>query len=71
MIRIHLQKLLDKRDMSQRKLRSKTGIRPGTVSAYCGEYIKRINIADLDKICKALNCRLDELIEHIPDEENK
>ena len=67
MIRIHLAKLLEQKDMSQRKLHKLTGIRHGTINAYYHEFAKRINLDDLDILCKTLNCRLDELIEYIPD----
>lgn len=50
-------------------LKRRTGIRDDTISAYYYEYIKRINKEDLNKICKALDCRIDELLEYIPDEE--
>ena len=69
MIKIHLSKLLGERKMTQKELADITGIRPNTISLYYNETIQRINVNDLDKICKALNCRIQELIEYIPDNE--
>jgi putative transcriptional regulator len=66
MIKIHLSKILGEKRITQKKLSELTGIRPGTINAYYHEYIQRINVTDLDKICKALNCKLYELIEYIP-----
>jgi putative transcriptional regulator len=67
MIKIYLSKILGERRITQKELCMKTGIRPGTVSAYYHEFIKRMNVDDLNKMCSVLGCRLDELIEYIPD----
>lgn len=69
MIKIHLSRILGEKKLKRSDLKRKTGIRDDTITAYYYEYIKRINKEDLDKICKALNCRIDELLEYIPDEE--
>lgn len=68
---IKLKKLLDERERNQRSLKMETGIRSGTINAYYHNFIKRMNVADLIKICDALNCRLDELLEYIPDKKSK
>jgi len=67
-IRIHLSALLGKLRMTQSELAKKSGIRSNTINMYYHEYIRRINVEDINRICKALNCRIDELIEYIPDE---
>lgn len=67
MIKIHLSKILGERRITQSDLSEMTHIRPGTINAYYHEYIKRINVDDLDKLCKALDCKLSDLIEYIPD----
>jgi putative transcriptional regulator len=66
MVKIHLSRLLGERRMTQAELARKTGIRPSTITMYYHEFIKRINVEDLAKICDALDCKLDELIEYIP-----
>ena len=55
--------------MSRQDLSRATGIRYDTLTAYYYEYIKRINVMDLNKICKALGCTITDLIEYIPDKE--
>ena len=67
MFKIKLKELLEERDRNQRSLVLETGIRTGTINAYYHEFVKRMNVADLIKICDALNCSLDELLEYIPD----
>lgn len=66
MIRIYLSKLLGERRWTQKELADKTGIRPATINLYYHELIERISVDHLDKICEALDCRLDELIDYIP-----
>lgn len=70
MIKIHLSKILGEKRMTQSELSRRTGIRMGTINAYYHEYIKRINVEDLDKICDVLECRIEELIEHIRDKQS-
>lgn len=70
-IKIKLFDLLLIRNISQRKFSLMVGIRPNTINAYCNESIKRIEIKDLDRICKALQIELHELIEFRKDDFNE
>jgi putative transcriptional regulator len=69
MLKFNLKKILFDRDMNQSDLHRKTGIRYNTINAYYHNYIKRINIDDFNKMCKALGCTPGELLEYIPDKE--
>ncbi|HYF75263.1 MAG TPA: helix-turn-helix transcriptional regulator [Candidatus Nitrosocosmicus sp.] len=71
MIKIHLSRVLGERRITQAALAKKTGIRPTTINMYYHEYIKRMNVDDLDIMCKVLKCRLEDLLEFIPDEDEK
>lgn len=66
MIRIHLSALLGERKMSRADLSKATGIRFATISEYYHELIERIHVDHLDKICESLDCKIEELIEYIP-----
>ena len=69
MINIKLSELLGKHKMNQKTLSKHTNIRPATVSKmYYGE-TKRINIEQINSICKALDCEVSELFEYIPDKD--
>lgn len=59
-----LNELLIKQNISQRNLSRLANIRPNTINAYCRGIIKRIEVHDLDKICKALNCQISDIIEY-------
>lgn len=67
MIRIMLSKLLGERKMTQKDLAIKAGIRPNTINALYHGYAKMVSLQNLDKICKALDCSLDELMEYKSD----
>ncbi|MDO4719613.1 MAG: helix-turn-helix transcriptional regulator [Peptostreptococcaceae bacterium] len=66
MIRIHLSRLLGERRMTQAELSRKTGIRAATINEIYHELALRVNLEYIDRICEVLDCRLDELMEYIP-----
>lgn len=68
MIKFRLKVILAIREMTQRELAEKTGIRPPTISALCTGSAKHIPVDVLDKICTALDCQPSDWITYIPDE---
>lgn len=71
MIKIKLSDLLGKNKMTQKALAEITHIRPATISKMYYEEVKRIDVNQLNSICKAFDCEISELLEYIPDEKNK
>ena len=71
MIKIKISDLLGKNKMTQKSLSEITGIRPATVSKMYYEEVKRIDVKHLNNICKAFNCEISELLEYIPDKNEK
>lgn len=73
MIRIKLSDLLGKHKMNQKTLANLTKIRPATISKMYYEESKRVDISQLNSICKAFNCEISDLLEFVPDDntENK
>lgn len=67
MIKIKLSNLLGEHKMTQKALADITKIRPATISKMYYEEIKRIDVKQLDNICKAFDCEISELLEFIPD----
>ena len=65
MIKFNVKVMLAKRDMTQKELAERTGIRPPTVSAICTGAIKHLPVDALDKICTVLNCQPADLMEYI------
>lgn len=68
MIKIKLSDLLGKNKMTQKALAEITHIRPAIISKMYYEEIKRIDVSQLNNICKAFDCEISELLEYIPDE---
>ena len=65
MIKFKVKVMLAMRDMTQKELAEKTGIRPPTISAICTGAIKHLPIEALEKICIALDCQPGDLLEYI------
>ena len=58
--------------MGERKLRiadvaRETGLSRGTITAYYKETAVRVELGDIDRICKFLDCEVGELFERIAD----
>ena len=53
--------------MTQKALSNAAKIRPATVSKMYYEECKRLDISQLDRICKVFNCEISDLLEYIPD----
>lgn len=71
MVKILLSKKLGEIRWTQAELARATGIRPNTINELYHELVDRVSLKQLDLICEALNCELDELIVRIPDESPK
>ncbi len=65
MIKFKVKVMLAMREMTQKDLAEKTGIRPPTISAICLGTVKHFPIEALDKICEVLNCQPADLMEYI------
>ena len=55
------------REMTQKELAERTGIRPPTISAICLGTVKHLPIEALDKICAVLDCQPADIMEYIPE----
>ena len=68
MIKFKVKVRLAMRDMTQKELAERTGIRPPTISAICTGTIKHLPVEALDKICTVLDCQPGDLIEFVKPE---
>lgn len=64
MIKFKLKRVLADREMTQRELAEKTGIRPPTISAMAMGTISRVPVDVLDRICAALECQPGDIMEY-------
>lgn len=67
MIKFKTKVMLAMRDMTQKDLAEKTGIRPSTISSICTGAVKQIPVYALDRICKVLECQPSDLMEYRAD----
>ena len=65
MIKFTVKVMLAKREMTQKQLAEKTGIRPPTISAICTGSVKHLPIDALDKICAVLDCQPADIMERV------
>lgn len=71
MIKNHLSRLLGEKRWTQARLARETGIRPSTICAYYNEFTERISLEHLDRICETLDCRVEDVLEYIPNHQKK
>ena len=69
-IKIHLSRLLGEKRWTQKDLAEATGIRPSTINEWYHEFVTRINLDHVDKICEVLECDISDLIEYVPNQHN-
>lgn len=69
MIEIDLDVMLAKRKMSSLELAEKIGITQANLSILKTGKAKAIRFSTLDAICKALDCKVEDIIEYVSDEQ--
>ena len=65
MIKFKVKVMLAMREMTQKELAERTGIRPPTISAICTGTVKHLPVEALDKICKVLECQPADIMEYV------
>ena len=62
-----IRRLRAEKNLTQKELAEKTGIRPPTVSAICVGSVKHLPVDALEKICDVLDCQPADLMEYVRD----
>lgn len=65
MIRICLDTALEKYNISRYELSKRTGIQYQIIDNYYKNKVKRYDSYVLERICVALNCNIDEILEFV------
>ena len=65
-INIKLKKLLKDRGLSRNKLSHRAEMQKSQINAYYNNTITRLDTAVLARLCTALDCRIEDLIEFVP-----
>ena len=69
MIRINLDVMMARRKMSLNQLSQQVGLTLANLSILKNNKARAIRFTTLDAICKALNCRVEDIIEYVDDTE--
>lgn len=70
-IKLHLKELMEERNLSLTKLSFRAEMQRTQLKHYYDEDIQRLDMAVLSRLCYALNCTLNDLVEYIPPEKSK
>ena len=71
-VKLHLKELMEERDLSLSKLSYRAEMQRTQLKHYYDNTIQRLDIAVLSRLCYALECDLNDLLEYIPpSEKNK
>lgn len=65
-VKIHLEELMKEQNLSLNKLSFRAEMQRTQLRKYCKNDIQRLDIAVLARLCYALDCDLNDLIEYIP-----
>jgi putative transcriptional regulator len=71
MIRINLDVMMAKRKMSLNQLSQQVGLTLANLSILKNNKARAIRFTTLDAICKALDCRVEDIIEYVDDTEGE
>ena len=71
MIKFKVKVKLAEKEMTQKQLAERTGIRPPTISAICLGTVKHLPVEALDKICTILECQPADIMEYIPEADSQ
>ena len=65
-IKIHLDELMKERNLSLNKLSFRAEMQRTQLRKYRDNTVQRLDVAVLARLCFALNCDLNDLIEYVP-----
>ena len=68
-IKIKLNELIENAGISKNKLSHRAEMQRTQINRYCDNEISRFDIDVLARLCTALNCGIDDLLEFVPPEE--
>ena len=68
-IKIKLAELIEEKGISKNKLSHRAEMQRTQINQYCNNTVSRLDTAVLARICTALDCRIEDLLEFVPYEE--
>lgn len=69
-IRIKLNELIKTKDISKNRLSHKAEMQRTQLNNYCNNKITRLDTDVLARLCSALDCKIEDLLEFIPEDKD-
>lgn len=60
-----INQVLEEKDISKNKLEKEANLQRSQLNSYCNNKVKRIDLATIAKICFALDCKLEDIMEYV------
>ena len=67
-IRIKLDEMIEKQNISKNKLAHRAEMQRTQLNQFCKGTVTRLDTAVLARLCCALNCKIENLLEYVPPE---
>ena len=67
-IRIKLDEMIEKQNISKNKLAHRAEMQRTQLNQFCKGTVTRLDTAVLARLCCALNCKIEYLLEYVPPE---
>ena len=68
-IKIKLKELLEKKGLSKNKLSHRAEMQRTQINNYCNNKVTRLDTDVLARICSVLDCKIEDILEYVPIEE--
>lgn len=65
-VRIKLDELIEKQGISKNKLAHRAEMQRTQLNQYCKGSVTRLDTAVLARLCCALDCKIEDLLEYVP-----
>lgn len=65
-IQIKLAELIEERGISKNKLSHRAEMQRTQINQYCNNQVTRLDTAVLARICATLDCKIEDLLEFVP-----
>ncbi len=70
-IKIKLTQMIQKRGLSKNKVIQRAELQRSQINNYCNNKIVMVDLNVLARICTTLNCKVEDILEFIPPEDDK
>lgn len=69
-IKIKVNELIETKGISKNKLAHRAEMQRSQLNQYCNNEITRLDTAVLARLCTALDCKIEDILEFVPSDDN-